>query len=108
VDPPAVDLQLGLTWPAGTDAGTGGDPPTSLPGERSTPAAEPGNEIVQLRELDLRLALLGPGMLGEDVQDQRGAVDDLDLQPFLQVAELARGQFASTISSNSMTLPDPM
>jgi hypothetical protein len=33
-------------------------------------------------------------MLGEDVQDQRGAVDDLDLGLLLQRAELARGQLA--------------
>ena len=96
VDPPAVDLELGLTGTAGADAGAGGDPATTLPGQRRTPAAEPGNQVVQLGELDLRLALLGPGVLGEDVQDQRGPVDDLDPQPLLQVAQLAGGQLAVT------------
>ena len=94
VDPPAVDFQLGLTRTAGADAGTGRDPATPLPGQRRTPAAEPWHQVVQLGQFDLRLALLGPGVLGEDVQDQRGPVDHLDPQPFLQVAQLAGGQLA--------------
>ena len=32
-------------------------------------------------------------MLGEDVQDQPGAVDDLDLEHLFQLAQLAWAQF---------------
>ena len=39
---------------------------------------------------DLRLALPALRVLGEDVEDQRGAVDDLDLDDVLELAQLAR------------------
>ena len=56
------------------------DPATGLPGQRLTPAAQPRQQVLQLGQLDLRLALPAAGVLGEDVEDQRGAVDDLDLE----------------------------
>ncbi len=81
----AVDLQLGLAGTARPDA-------TAEPAHRLAPPAEPGQEVVELRELDLRLALPAPGVQGEDVQDQRRPVHDLDLQPLLEVSQLARRQ----------------
>jgi hypothetical protein len=42
-------------------------------------APEPGQarqEVLQLRQLDLQLALLGLGALGEDIQDQGGAIQN--------------------------------
>ena len=78
-DPAPVDLDLGLTGAAAADADTARRAATDLPGQRLAPAAQPGQQVLQLGELDLRLALLGAGVLGEDVEDQRGAVDDLDL-----------------------------
>src|SRR6266851_3918608 len=48
--------------------------------------------MMQLRRLHLQAAFLGAGALGEDVQDQLGAVDHLDVELFLQVALLARGE----------------
>jgi xanthine phosphoribosyltransferase len=45
------------------------------------------------RELDLRLALTRLRVLGEDVEDQRRAVDDLDLDDVLEPAPLRRGEF---------------
>ena len=84
-DPAAVGLDLGLARASGADTGTGA-------GHRFTPAAQPGKQVRQLRELHLRLALAGGGVLGEDVEDQRGAVNDLDLDDLLQLAQLARGQ----------------
>ena len=42
---------------------------------------------------DLDDALAGAGALGEDVQNQRGAIDDLDTQPLLQRALLGGGEF---------------
>src|SRR5713226_6065563 len=48
--------------------------------------------MMQLRRLHLQAAFLGAGALSEDVQDQLGAVDHLDVELFLQVALLARGE----------------
>ena len=47
--------------------------------------------VLELRELDLELALGAAGMLGEDVEDQLGAVDDARRQRILEVALLRRG-----------------
>ena len=93
-DAPAVGLDLRLTRAAGTDAATTGDAATGLPGQRLTPAAQPRQHVLHLGELDLGLALPAAGVLGEDVEDQRGPVDDLDLQHLLQLVELTRGQLA--------------
>src|ERR1019366_2462642 len=76
-DPAAVGLDLRLARSPGADPAASGDPPARLPGQRLAPATEPGQQVFQLGQLDLRLALLAPGVLGEDVQDQRGPVDDL-------------------------------
>src|ERR1700674_1070913 len=46
--------------------------------------------MMQLRRLYLQAAFFGAVSLGEDVQDQFGAVDHLDVELFLQVALLAR------------------
>jgi len=96
VNPAPVDLEFRLTGTARTDAGAGGDPAASLPGQCCAPATEAGNQVVELSEFDLGLALPGARMLGEDVEDERGAVDDLDLEPFLKVAQLARRELAVT------------
>src|SRR5699024_11035338 len=77
-DATAVQLDLGLTGspraharPAGRHAAAG------LPGHRLAPAAQSGQQVLQLGQLHLGLALPGLGVLGEDVQDEGGAVDDL-------------------------------
>ena len=77
-DPPpdvlAVHLELGLAGAAaGTDA-------TAHPAHRLAPASEARQQVVQLRELHLRLALAAPRVQREDVEDQRGPVDHLDLE----------------------------
>ncbi len=91
-DAAAVELDLGLAGAARADARAGRDPATRLAGHRFAPAAEPRQQVFELREFDLRLALLGLGVLGEDVEDQRGAVDDLDLDDVLERAALARAR----------------
>ena len=70
------------------------DPAADLPGQVAAPAAQPLGQVLQLGQLDLRLALGRLGVLGEDVEDQRGPVDHLDLDPVLQVAQLAGRQLA--------------
>ena len=62
-----------------------------LPGQRLAPAAQPRQHVLHLRQRDLRLALPGLGVLGEDVEDQRGPVDDLDLDDVLQAGAAGRG-----------------
>jgi hypothetical protein len=78
---------------------------TRLPGHRLTPTAQARQEVLQLGQLDLRLALGGLGVLGEDVEDQGGAVDDLDLDDVLEGAPLAR---ASSVSQTTVSAPSAM
>src|SRR5262249_15066564 len=98
-DPPSrlspVALELGLARPSGPDAAAelaraaaAGEPFEVLPH-----AAHPGQVVFQLRQLDLELALTASGVLGEDVEDQLGPVDDACGQrildpPLLRWAEL--------------------
>src|SRR4029079_8419869 len=89
VDPAAVGLDLGLTGATATDALTAGGAATGLAGQVAAPATEPLLHVGELGELDLRLALTALRVLGEDVEDQRGAVDGLDLELVLEVAQLA-------------------
>ena len=65
---PAVDLELGLAGAPGADA-------TGLLAERVAPAPQPGQPVAQQGQLHLGPALGGAGVLGEDVEDHRGAVD---------------------------------
>ena len=98
MDASAVGLQLGLTGTTGADAAATRTTATAgaaaLPGQRLAPAAQTGQEVAQLGQLDLGLALPGAGVLGEDVQDQRGPVDDLDLELLLQLAQLPGRELA--------------
>ncbi len=90
-DPSPVRLDLGLTGATGGHAAAGraGATATHLPGQRLTPAAQPGQHVLHLGQGDLRLALARLGVLGEDVEDQGGPVDHLDLDDVLEVDELA-------------------
>ena len=53
-------------------------------------AAHPRQVVFELRQLDLELALGGDGVLGEDVEDQLGAIDDAGLERILERALLNR------------------
>ena len=64
----AVDLELGLAGTAGADA-------AALLAEVGAAAAQARQAVAELGQLDLRLALLAVGVLGEDVEDHRGAVE---------------------------------
>ena len=93
-DAATVGLDLGLTGATGTDAAAAAAGPASLPGHRLAPTAQPRQHVLHLGQFDLRFALPTAGVLGENVQDQRGAVDDLDLDHLLQRVQLRRAQFA--------------
>ncbi len=92
--PPPVSFQLGLAGTAGADAAAAGHPAARLPGQRLAPAAQPGQHVLQLGQFHLGLALAAARVLGEDVQDQGGPVDHLDLDDAFQAAQLARGELA--------------
>ena len=55
-------------------------------------AAHAREVVLELRKLDLELALGGVGVAGEDVEDHRGAVHDRHLELLLQVALLSRAE----------------
>src|SRR3546814_14302844 len=63
---------------------------TGLGGQVAAPPAQPLLHVLQLGQLDLGLARLRLRVLGEDVEDQRGPVDCLDLELVLEVPQLAR------------------
>ena len=68
-DAPAVDLELGLARTRGCRCRRAcWLSVLPLP-------AQPRQAVAELRQLDLHLALLAVRVLGEDVEDQRGAVD---------------------------------
>jgi hypothetical protein len=59
------------------------------------PAAhQPARLIIEMREFDLQSPFGRRGTLAEDLEDQPGAIDHLDLQPFFQVALLDRREAA--------------
>ena len=66
-------------------------PPACWLSDGPTPA-QPGQPVAQERQLDLCLALGAAGVLGEDVEDHRGAVDGGAPEQLLQVAVLRRRQ----------------
>ena len=75
----AVHFQLGL--PRATQANTAHRAGTSataacLAGEVGPLAGQTRQEIFILRQFDLQLAFTGMGMLGENIQDDRGPVKD--------------------------------
>ena len=93
VDAAAVELDLRLTGSTASHAGAGAtDLATGLAGHRLTPTTQARQQVLELRELDLRLALAALGVLAEDVEDDGGAVDDLHLDRVLERTTLARGE----------------
>ena len=82
---PAVDLELRLARPPGPDA-------TRLLAQRGAAAAQARQPVAQQRQLHLRLALGAARVLGEDVEDHRGAVDGRAAEQLLEVAVLRRRQ----------------
>src|SRR5206468_4912534 len=93
VDTAAVELDLRLTGSAGAHAGArAAHLATGLAGHRVAPAAQARQQVLQLRELDLRLALAALRVLAEDVEDHGRAVDDLHLDDVLERASLTGRQ----------------
>ena len=70
---PAVGLDLRLARAPGADAADAAAGAETL--EVRPQAAHAGHVVLELRELDLELAVGRVGVAGEDVEDHRGAVD---------------------------------
>ena len=86
----AVGLDLALPRAPGADASV--HPAGAEALEVGPEAAHAGHVVFELGELDLELALGRVGVVGEDVEDHRRAVDHRHAQRRLQVALLARGE----------------
>ena len=95
-DPAAVGLDLGLAGSAGAHSPAAATGTTALTRHRLAPAAQPWQHVLHLSQFHLSLALATGGVLGEDVQDQCGAVDNLDPHNLLQGIQLRRTEFAIT------------
>ena len=80
---PAVRLELRLAGAARPDAAA--EALEVLPH-----AAHPGEVVLELCQLDLELAFGARRVLGEDVEDELGAVDHAQLELVLETALLAR------------------
>ena len=77
-----IDLELRLARPSPAD-------PPREPGQRDVGAlGEPRQPVLELRELDLELAVPGGRVLREDVEDELCAIDDTELHAHGQVARL--------------------
>ena len=84
-DPATVRLELGLAGSAGADAGT-------ETGHLSASPAEARKVIAEEGQLDLEGAFPARGVLGEDVEDESLAVDDVAFEDLLEVPLLSRAQ----------------
>src|SRR5262249_40678336 len=83
--PPTGDLEL--SFAGATRAGA-----TPEPREMRPRARQARQEVVELRQLDLQLALEAAGAGGEDVEDQLAAVEHLDVEALGEGALLAWAQ----------------
>ena len=78
---PAVVLQLLLARAARADA-------AAQPGELGAASPQPRQQVVQLGQFHLQLALPAASSAGKNIQNQLGAVNHLQVQFALQIAQL--------------------
>src|SRR5262249_40852325 len=86
-DAAAIDLEALLAGASPAD-------PAGQARERVVALGEARKPIAELRELDLELAVSRTSALGEDVEDQLGAVDHSHGETLAQVAGLRRREVA--------------
>ena len=91
LDAATVDFELRLTGTAVADQSAACATAGALLAELEAATAQTREAVAELRQLHLHHALLAARVLGEDVEDQRDAVDDVDLEQLLEVA-LLRGR----------------
>ena len=83
----AIRFQLGLARALHADAHA-----ARLAGKMGPGVGEPGQHVFELRHLHLHLGLRRPGVLGEDVQDDAAAVQDLAGDLAFQLLHLRAGE----------------
>ena len=82
---PTIDLELGLPGPPGANA-------ACLLAERPARPAKAGQPVAELGQLHLSLTFGAAGVLGENVEDHRGAVQGRALQNGFEVPLLGWGE----------------
>src|SRR5208282_545732 len=82
---PAVGFELGFALAAAHADAAG------LPRQMSPEPRQPRQQMLELRQFDLQLAFARPGALGEDVEDERRAVENFALEDFFEIAALRGG-----------------
>src|SRR5437868_11087316 len=99
----ALELLVDLLDPARDSAAVGFElrlarapSPETAAGSRHLGAmsGEPRQHVVELRQLDLQPAFPGACTAGEDIENDLGAVDDLDPKLLFEIALLSRCQVA--------------
>ena len=91
---PAVGFQLRLARPTRADAGSYRPGAPAEPLEVLPHPAHPGQVVLELRELDLELALGARGVLGKDVEDQLRPVHHPSVERVLERPLLGRIELA--------------
>jgi hypothetical protein len=81
-----VAFELGLAGPTQADA------TDALPGEVGPHAGEARQAVLELSQLDLQPPFVCGGAASEDIENERRAVDHLDIERAFQVALLRRGE----------------
>ena len=56
-------------------------------------ARQTRQQVLELGQLDLKLALASASAMGKDVQDQCGTIQNFAVEYFLEVSALRRGKF---------------
>ncbi len=85
LDAAAIGFELRLAVTAHADA-------AFLARQMSPEPGEPREQVLELGEFNLELAFAGARALGKDVEDERGAIEYLALEDFLEIAALRRGK----------------
>ena len=89
----SVGLDLGFPRSAQAHApGGAASPSAGLPGQVSPQAGEPWQAVLVLGQCYLQLSLPCERVLSENVQDERGTVDDLAIQRPFHLSLLTRRQ----------------
>jgi hypothetical protein len=83
----AIGFELGFAF------ATNGAESTALPRKVGPEPRQSWEQILELGEFDLELALPGPGALGEDLKDERRTIQYLAAKNLLQVARLGTREF---------------
>src|SRR5262249_47418864 len=84
-DAPAIDLELRLAWAAVADQTAACATTGALLAQLRPTPTKARQAVAELRQLHLHHALLAARVLGEDVEDQRDAVDDVAREQLLEV-----------------------